>query len=77
MNPTIDVSDTRDLAEGRAQHQLWRTFTHVGLWAYNQTSFRVQLRPRHRRPADAMFTTTNFPKRRARTSLMPGRCMQC
>ncbi|HEX6972893.1 MAG TPA: TonB-dependent receptor [Vicinamibacterales bacterium] len=61
-NPTIDVNDTLTWLKGNHSFTFGGTFTHVGLWAFNQTpvptiSFGLATGD----PAAAMFNTTNFP----------------
>lgn len=61
-NPTIDVSDTLTWLKGSHSLSIGASFTHIGLWAYNQTvvptvGFGIATGD----PADAMFNTTNFP----------------
>src|SRR4029453_4959474 len=61
-NPTIDVSDTLPWLKGSHRFPLGGLFTHVGLWAYNQTVVAtVNFGLAAGDPADAMFDTTNFP----------------
>jgi hypothetical protein len=61
-NPTIDVSDTLTWLKGSHSLSLGGSFTHVGLWAYNQTVVpQINFGLATGDPADAMFNTTNFP----------------
>jgi len=61
-NPTIDVSDTLTWLKGAHNISMGGSFTHVGLWAYNQTVVpQVNFGVATGDPADAMFNTTNFP----------------
>jgi carboxypeptidase family protein len=61
-NPTIDVSDTLTWLKGSHSFTLGASFTHVGLWAYNQTVVpQINFGIASGDPADAMFNTTNFP----------------
>jgi outer membrane receptor protein involved in Fe transport len=62
INPTIDVSDTLTWLKGSHNLSIGGSFTHVGLWAYNQNVVpQVNLGIVTGDPADAMFNTTNFP----------------
>ena len=61
-NPTIDVSDTLTWLKGSHSLSLGGSFTHIGLWAWNQTvvptiGFGIATGD----PGNAMFNTTNFP----------------
>ena len=61
-NPTLDVSDTLTWLKGDHSFSFGATFTHIGLWAWDQTvvpsiAFGVATDD----PAGAMFNTTNFP----------------
>ncbi len=61
-NPTIDVSDTVTWLKGSHNLSIGGSFTHVGLWAYNQTVVpQVNFGIATGDSADAMFTTANFP----------------
>ena len=61
-NPTIDVTDTLTWLRGNHSYTMGGTFTHVGLWAYNQTAVpTVAFGLATGDPAAAMFTTANFP----------------
>ena len=61
-NPTIDVSDTVTWLKGAHNISFGGQFTHIGLWAYNQTVVpTVNFGIATGDPADAMFNTTNFP----------------
>jgi hypothetical protein len=62
INPTIDVSDTVTWLKGSHNISMGGSFTHVGLWAYNQTVVpTVNFGLPTGDPADSMFNTTNFP----------------
>ncbi len=61
-NPTIDVNDSVTWLRGTHSFSFGGSFTHIGLWAWDQTvvpsiTFGIATGD----PADAMFTTTNFP----------------
>src|SRR6185369_5190328 len=57
-----DVSDTLTWLKGSHSFTLGGSFTHVGLWSYNQTVVpTVNFGLATGDAADAMFTTTNFP----------------
>jgi hypothetical protein len=61
-NPTIDVSNTLTWLKGAHSFTFGGSFTHIGLWAWNQTlvpsiGFGIATGD----PAAAMFNTTNFP----------------
>ena len=61
-NPTIDVTDTLTWLKGSHNISIGGQFTHIGLWAYNQTVVpQVNFGIATGDPADAMFTTANFP----------------
>jgi hypothetical protein len=61
-NPTIDISDTVTWLKGAHNISFGGQFTHIGLWAYNQTVVpQVNFGLATGDPADAMFNTTNFP----------------
>ena len=61
-NPTIDVTDTLTWLRGNHSYTMGGTFTHVGLWAYNQTAVpTIAFGLATGDPAAAMFTTANFP----------------
>lgn len=58
---TIDVSDTLTWLKGSHRFSLGASFTHVGLWAYNQTVVpQIGFGIATGDPADPMFNTTNF-----------------
>src|SRR5206468_10020752 len=62
INPTIDVSDTLTWLKGSHNISLGGAFTHVGLWAYNQTVVpTVNFGIATGDPAEGMSTTANFP----------------
>ena len=61
-NPTIDVSDSVTWLKGAHNITFGGQFTHIGLWAYNQTVVpQINFGVATGDPADAMFNTTNFP----------------
>ncbi|HEU4939383.1 MAG TPA: carboxypeptidase-like regulatory domain-containing protein [Vicinamibacterales bacterium] len=61
-NPTIDVSDTVTWLKGAHNISFGGQFTHIGLWAYNQTVVpQINFGMATGDAADAMFNTTNFP----------------
>jgi hypothetical protein len=61
-NPTIDVSDTLTWLKGSHTFNFGGSFTHIGLWAYNQTVVpTVNFGLATGDPAIPMFDTTNFP----------------
>ena len=63
-NPTIDVSDTLTWLKGSHSFSLGGSFTHIGLWAYNQTVVpTVKFGIATGDPADAMFTHDELPER--------------
>ncbi len=62
MNPTIDVTDTLTWLKGSHNVSLGGSFTHIGLWAYNQTVVpTVNFGLATGDPAEGLFNTTNFP----------------
>ncbi len=62
LNPTIDVNDTVTWLKGSHNISIGGSFTHVGLWSYNQNVVpQVNFGLATGDPADAMFNTTNFP----------------
>ncbi len=62
LNPTIDVSDTVTWLKGSHNISFGGSFTHVGLWAYNQNVVpQVNFGIATGDPAESMFTTANFP----------------
>jgi len=62
LNPTIDVNDTLTWLKGSHNISIGGSFTHVGLWSYNQNVVpQVNFGIATGDPADAMFNTTNFP----------------
>ncbi len=62
INPTIDVNDTLTWLKGSHNISMGGSFTHIGLWGYNQTVVpTVNFGIATGDPADAMFNTTNFP----------------
>jgi carboxypeptidase family protein len=61
-NPTIDVSDTVTWLKGAHNISFGGQFTHIGLWAYNQTVVpTVNFGIATGDPAEGLFTTANFP----------------
>jgi hypothetical protein len=61
-NPTIDVTDTVTWLKGSHSYSFGGSFTHIGLWAWDQTvvptvTFNIATGD----TADAMFNTQNFP----------------
>ena len=61
-NPTIDVSDTMTWLKGSHNISFGGQFTHIGLWSYNQNVVpQINFGIATGDPADAMFTTANFP----------------
>src|SRR4051812_40556533 len=61
-NPTIDVSDTMTWLKGAHNISFGGSFTHIGLWSYNQNVVpQINFGVATGDPADAMFNTTNFP----------------
>ncbi len=61
-NPTIDVNDTLTWLRGNHSYTAGGTFTHIGLWAFNQTPVpTIAFGIASGDPAASMFNTTNFP----------------
>src|SRR3954463_11970280 len=84
-NPTIDVNDTLTWLKGAHSITFGGSFTHVGLWSYNQNVVpQISFGLATGDPADAMFNTTNFPNAsstnladaRALYSVLTGRVSQ-
>ena len=62
LNPTIDVSDTVTWLKGAHNISFGGSFTHIGLWAYNQNVVpQINFGIATGDPADPMFNTQNFP----------------
>ena len=61
-NPTIDVTDTLTWLRGSHSYSFGGSFTHIGLWAWDQTLVpSIGFGIAQGDSADAMFNTTNFP----------------
>ncbi len=61
-NPTIDINDTVTWLKGNHSIGFGGTFTHIGLWAWDQTVVpTVAFGMATGDPASAMFNGTNFP----------------